>query len=158
MAKCSGWYYKGPAWHQNSLVAVNADSRSGKETRKDLLGLGSNEDAKAFIGALDYIARLGIEGKDGKSRDPFGCAEPDAVYQLLKLGAEINQIFISQTRESRVSTYWRDAGEEYDVYLKPCPCCRLWLSAEHRAGYFMIDIKELYRLRDLNSKATTSDK
>jgi hypothetical protein len=149
MASCSGWYYKDVVWKNDSLVAITAPSGEPQGTRNRLGGLSNRKrDAKDFLEALLYLERI-----NSNQRNPFGCAEPNAVARLLEMGASINQIYLGITREPRISThpgdYWR--GEEYDAALKPCENCRLWLTKQDRQGTYMVNLQEIYRYRDLNS-------
>jgi hypothetical protein len=146
-ARCSGWYYKGVVWKNDSLIMVKANSQPGGYTRNNLVVLArQKQEALDFLEALDYLRMINSEG-----RDPFGCAEPDAVYKLLDKGASLNQIFISITREERISKhsgdYWK--GYPYDAALKPCSNCSLWLSEDKRQGVFMVDLQKIYHYRDL---------
>lgn len=133
MAKCGGWYYTKPVWHKDSATVVTGWSKSGSLTRKSLADLATTKpDAKIM---LEYLKAIFTD----PSRDPFGCAEPDAVYQLLAKGAELNQIFIGMTTEPRATS----DGEEADKWLKPCVNCQKWLTGRLKDGNYMIDMGEL---------------
>jgi hypothetical protein len=132
MAKCSGWYYTKPMWHQDSATVVTGWSQSGSLTRGNLGKLAKTKpDAKIM---LEYLKSIFTD----PDRDPFGCAEPDAVYKLLTEGAELNQIFIGMTSEPRETAY----GDE-DKWLKPCVNCQKWLTGRLKDGNYMIDMGEL---------------
>lgn len=140
MASCGAWYYKDVPWKKDSLVWVKAHSRSGKATRRELGNLAMrNGDAQEFALALDYV-----KISNGEGRNPFGCAEPRGVYEMLHRGAAINQIFIGLTYELR-----GEGDNEQARYLKPCPCCSQWLTPQDRQGVYQVDIKRLAALRDL---------
>lgn len=132
MATCGGWYYTKPAWHKDPLTAVTGTS--GMDTLGALKGLSEKtSDAKIL---LAYLTEL----RKNNERNPFGCAEPHAVCQLLEKGAELNQIFIGATFESAYSNYWK---QDVDRFLKPCVNCQKWLTARLKDGSYMIDMGEL---------------
>lgn len=133
MAKCGGWYYTKPPWHNDPMTAVTGES--GYDTKALLKELVDNKNNDARI-LRAYLEKL----HEGNERNPFGCAEPHAVYQLLKEGAELNQIFIGATFHTVFSERERE-----DVYKfhKPCENCRNWLTAQLKDGSYMIDMGEL---------------
>lgn len=141
MATCGGWYYTKAPWHNDPMTVVTGRSQAGGTTKANLSGLAlTNDDAKIFHAYLDAIHKKNIN--ESNDRNPFGCAEPDAIYQLLGQGAQINQIFIGSTHETVYSDRWQ---EDVDRRLKPCANCQQWLTAELKDGSFMVDMGELNR-------------
>ena len=143
MATCSAWYYTKPPWHDDPMTIVKGTSQTGVNTKGKLETLAKkNADAKVLLAYLNKVAKdnQSLDTAEERDRDPFGCAEPDAVRQLIEKGAELNQIFIGMTTELRYSAV---AEGDIDKRLKPCVNCQKWMTARLRDGNYMIDMGEL---------------
>lgn len=149
MTTCTGFYYTKPAWHKDPIKHVKGVSTPGGTTLGNISKL-DNDDAMLFQLALETIMVLEQEKSD--ARHPFGCAEVDAVYQLLKDGVDLNRIFPCQAYESRIKwDPWAQETIEDEFVIRPCRCCRMWLSSQDRSGCYTIDMRSIYMLAKQNT-------